>query len=107
MVQPLAERLAEYNSPEANYGEIPVSDLTGSGDSKVGPFRCTRCQGYINLHSKFTNDGQKVTCNLCGFSVETPAEHFGSVDIHGRRVDGNPAYTCGTFEYKVDLKEKS
>lgn len=31
MVQPLAEMQTEYNSPEANYGEIPSVDLRGDG----------------------------------------------------------------------------
>ena len=57
MVQPLAEMQTEYNSSEANYGEIPSVDLRGDGQTKVEPFRCSRCKAYINLHSKFTDNG--------------------------------------------------
>jgi hypothetical protein len=57
----------------------------------------------MNLHTKFSENGQKAECNLCSFQNSTPAEHFGSIDIYGKRVDGNPIYSSGTFELKIDI----
>ena len=58
MVQPLAEMsTAEINNDECNYGEVPCIDFStaekGPDGKRVGPFRCHRCQGYMNVSTLF------------------------------------------------------
>jgi hypothetical protein len=57
----------------------------------------------MNLHTKFTAQGQKAFCNLCGTENQTPGEHFGAIDQHGRRTDENPIYYYGSYELLVDI----
>jgi len=45
--------------------------------------------GYINQHSKFIAGGHKVECTMCGFTTDTPAEHF-SVANDGDGKIANP-----------------
>lgn len=69
----------------------------------VGPFRCSKCMAYMNLHTVFENNGQKAKCNLCLFVNDVPAEHFGLTDEMGKRIDGHERleYQFGTVEYKL------
>jgi len=101
-VQPLAEMSQhEYESEECGFGEVTTVDLSLGLDQEliqdpnqpkrdlVGPFRCGRCLGYINQHSKFIAGGHKVECTMCGFTTDTPAEHF-SVANDGDGKIANP-----------------
>lgn len=107
----------EYDLEECGYGEVPTVDLSLGLQPEliqdpnqpkrdlVGPFRCGRCLGYINLHSKFISGGHKVECTMCGFITDTPPEHFSAAnDGNGKIIDttGKPQYTHGVMEYKID-----
>mmetsp|Transcript_19420 Transcript_19420/g.29838 ORF Transcript_19420/g.29838 Transcript_19420/m.29838 type:complete len:271 (+) Transcript_19420:785-1597(+) len=68
------------------------------------PLRCSKCLAYINLHSRFTDGGTKVACNLCGNVSLVPPELQGPINIdNGSRQDTdlNPQYSSGTFEFKL------
>ena len=56
---------------------------------KIGPFRCSRCLGYMNVHTIFSELGHKAQCNLCGTINDVPPEHFGPIDEFGKRLDGD------------------
>ena len=107
MVQPLAEMSpAEVaNGDECYYGEVPCIDFStgekGHDGKKVGPFRCSRCQGYMNVHTLFEANGSKAKCNLCGTITDVPAEHFGPINEYGQRLDSDqkPEYRYGTYEF--------
>eukprot|EP00397_Hematodinium_sp_SG-2012_P002207 GEMP01002213.1.p1 GENE.GEMP01002213.1~~GEMP01002213.1.p1 ORF type:complete len:1042 (+),score=152.49 GEMP01002213.1:405-3530(+) len=75
IVQPLAPVLE---------GQIEVP-LIYSAD--VGIVRCNRCRAYVNPYAKFIDDGTRWTCNLCGFSSETPSHYYCDLDTSGKRRD--------------------
>jgi len=105
VVQPLAEMSPEeIESEQANFGEVPVIDLSSDSGQEISPFRCRACQGFMNLHTRFSVDGQQATCHLCETVTPVTSEHFGLIDQHGKRSDAdvNLQYKYGTFEYKLD-----
>ena len=89
---------------------MPVIDLSppeGDETSKgLSPFRCSKCNGYFNVHSIFENMGTKVKCNLCHTSQDVPVEHQGPIDQYGKREDrdNQSQYFYGTFEYILSPK---
>ena len=93
------------NGDECYYGEVPCINYRDGNDvgpngKKVEPFRCTRCSGYMNLHTLFEANGSKAKCNICGTITDVPAEHFGPVNEYGQRMDSDqkPEYRYGTYE---------
>nr|XP_016479832.1 PREDICTED: protein transport protein Sec24-like At4g32640 [Nicotiana tabacum] len=71
-----------------------------------GPVRCFRCKGYINPFVKFIDQGRRFTCNLCGYTNETPRDYHCNLGSDGRRRDADekPELCRGTVEF-VATKE--
>ncbi|CAH2065465.1 unnamed protein product [Thlaspi arvense] len=71
-----------------------------------GPVRCSRCKGYINPFMKFTDHGRKFTCNLCGYTDDTPRDYQCNLGPDGRRRDADerPELCRGTVDF-VATKE--
>jgi len=78
--------------------EMPVP-LVDFGES--GPFRCTRCNAYINPHFTWLNNGQEAVCNFCGQHIDVPIEYQCTLDAKGRRHDYSerPEFQRGTVDY--------
>lgn len=89
LVQPLA-------LPHPSEEPIQVVDF---GES--GPVRCSRCKGYMNPFMKFTDQGRRFVCNLCGFTDETPRDYICNLGPDGRRRDADerPELCRGTVEF--------
>ena len=51
------------------------------------PPRCHRCKAYVNLDVKWSNDGNKWSCNLCKAQNDVPSWYFSSLDGAGLRID--------------------
>ncbi|XP_024381127.1 protein transport protein SEC24 C [Physcomitrium patens] len=91
MVQPLA---LQDPAEEA----IQVVDF---GES--GPVRCSapQCKAYINPFMRFIDQGRRFTCNLCGYTSETPRDYLCNLGPDGRRRDADmrPELSRGTVEF--------
>uniref|UniRef100_A0A1J3JSF0 Protein transport protein Sec24-like CEF n=3 Tax=Noccaea caerulescens TaxID=107243 RepID=A0A1J3JSF0_NOCCA len=66
-----------------------------------GPVRCSRCKGYMNPFMKFIDHGKKFTCNLCGYTDETPRDYQCNLGPDGRRRDADerPELCRGTVDF--------
>jgi hypothetical protein len=53
---------AEYSNAEnCNNGEIPLVDLSNTnGQASLPPFRCSKCQGYMNINTIWLEEGRKA-----------------------------------------------
>ncbi|KAJ3205727.1 COPII coat Sec23p-Sfb3p heterodimer component [Clydaea vesicula] len=89
LIQPLADQLP---------GEMPIP-VVDSG--KLGPIRCSRCQGYINPFCMFIKGGRVFVCNLCQMENTVPNEYMCNLDLSGRRQDINqrPELQYGTVDW--------
>jgi protein transport protein SEC24 len=98
---PLAVMVQPFALPHPSEEPIRVVDF---GES--GPVRCSRCKGYINHFMKFIDQGRRFTCNLCGFTNETPRDYHCNLGPDGRRRDADqrPELSRGTVEF-VATKE--
>ncbi|KAL2612677.1 hypothetical protein R1flu_024369 [Riccia fluitans] len=93
---PLAVMVQPFALPHPSEEPIQVVDF---GES--GPVRCSRCKGYINPFMRFIDQGRRFTCNLCGFTNETPRDYHCNLGPDGRRRDADerPELSRGTVEF--------
>ncbi|BBN17285.1 protein transport protein SEC24 [Marchantia polymorpha subsp. ruderalis] len=93
---PLAIMVQPFALPHPSEEPIQIVDF---GES--GPVRCSRCKGYINPFMKFIDQGRRFTCNLCGFTNETPRDYHCNLGPDGRRRDADqrPELSRGTVEF--------
>ncbi|XP_017698115.3 protein transport protein Sec24-like At4g32640 [Phoenix dactylifera] len=98
---PLALMVQPFALPHPSEEPIQVVDF---GES--GPLRCSRCKGYVNPFMRFVDQGRHFTCNLCGFTNETPRDYYCNLGPDGRRRDADerPELCRGTVEF-VATKE--
>jgi len=95
---PLGVVLMPFADAAMGEAAIPTVDLPN------GPLRCDRCRAYANPGFRFTSAGAKYSCNLCGFSGDTPSEHYATVDpATGFRADAatRPEFYRGSVDYVV------
>lgn len=85
-------------SPNSSGMGAPRASRGGAGAAVV---RCKNCRAYINPFVKWEQGGQKWSCNVCGFSNETPNTYFSPLDERGRRIDlaERPELHSGAVEY--------
>lgn len=77
-------------------------DVSSIATGTIGTvIRCKSCRAYINPYVKWAANGQRWTCNLCGFSQLTPDAYFASLDEKGKRTDRfqRPELCRGAVEY--------
>ncbi|OMJ75185.1 hypothetical protein SteCoe_25735 [Stentor coeruleus] len=58
------------------------------------PFRCSRCFAYVNSFFKFTDNGRKCLCNICGMSLDTP-------EVYMKDKASMPELYAGTYDFKA------
>jgi protein transport protein SEC24 len=75
VLQPLAD-------PSPYEEGVPVIDY-----GNLGPFRCTRCKGYVNPNWMFVDGGNTGICNLCRMSNKVPREYYAPLNEFGHRRD--------------------
>lgn len=96
---PLGVVLTPFADAAMGEAAIPTVDLPN------GPLRCDRCRAYANPGFRFMSSGAKYSCNLCGFSGDTPSEHYSAVDpATGYRADASvrPEFYRGSVDYVVN-----
>lgn len=96
---PLGVVLTPFADAAMGEAAIPTVDLPN------GPLRCDRCRAYANPGFRFMSSGAKYSCNLCGFSGDTPSEHYAAVDpATGYRADASmrPEFYRGSVDYIVN-----
>ncbi|CAM6106579.1 unnamed protein product [Calypogeia fissa] len=93
---PLALMVQPFAMPHPSDDPIQIVDF---GES--GPVRCSRCKAYINPFMKFLDQGRRFTCNLCGFTNETPRDYHCNLGPDGRRRDADqrPELSKGAVEF--------
>lgn len=80
----LCQPFAELSQHEVNF---QVPDVPFCTVGAEGPFRCSRCRGYVNPSMKFTDNGSKAVCNLCDFVNEVPLDYACGLNEFGERRD--------------------
>lgn len=89
ILQPFADCTQDEEAvPTIDYGDL-------------GPFRCSRCRGYINPHWTWTQNGSNGVCNLCKMSNNVPKEFFSILDESNQRRDKyeKPELSKGVYEF--------
>eukprot|EP01083_Nonionella_stella_P130665 396613_1 len=79
-----------------SYGEdIPIVDF---GQGPV--MRCKECRGYINPYVRWTDNGARWVCSMCGRTNDTPDHYYAALDENGYRVDvlERPELSQGSVE---------
>ena len=70
------------------YGELPSGEEIPATSFNNKPIiRCKECRAYINPFVKFTDGGQKWTCNFCKDQNPTENYYFSPTDVDGYRQD--------------------
>lgn len=70
------------------YGELPSGEPIPCASFNNKPIiRCKDCRAYINPFVKFTDFGQKWTCNFCRDVNPTESYYYSPADKDGLRQD--------------------
>lgn len=82
-----------HSSPDIH---VPVVNMGG-----IKVIRCVKCRAYINCFVKFTENGNKWICTLCGHSNEVPHEYYCGLTATGERQDkeSRDELMYGTVEF--------
>ena len=80
---PLGIVFQPFAEPENSQGIVPIVNSTCS----EGPFRCVDCQGFVNPHFSWEEEGLKVRCNLCSRIRDVPSDYFSVINGFGARYD--------------------
>lgn len=84
------------------YGELPSGEQIPSCSFNNKPIvRCVDCRAYINPFVKFSDNGQKWSCNFCQNSNNTEQYYYAPTDSNGYRtdLDKRPELVYGTTDF--------
>jgi protein transport protein SEC24 len=65
--------------------------------------RCEQCRAYINPFARFSENGAKWKCNLCGSNENVPNFYQCGLNANGQRLDleTRMELSYGTFDIKA------
>lgn len=86
-------------TPTVSGAEVPIKQ-------DEHPLRCTFCFAYVNPWCKFSENGKKLSCNICSQVSNTPERYYTPLDENNLPIDleKRPELSHPVYDFEISAE---